>query len=121
MHCYKSIKRKSDGSVSQSFSGSFYIGSADEHIKGLKESCEAAGHDLAVMNITMDYADLFDSKIGIYVKGDIFNKALEDYKASGESIENETARQLDANYKQRGKEWERDCHIELNEISAEEM
>lgn len=119
MHCYKSIKRKSDGSVSQSFSGSFYIGSADEHIKGLKESCEAAGHDLAVMNITMDYADLFDSKIGIYVKGDIFNKALEDYKASGESIENETARQLDANYKQRGKEWERDCHIELNEISAE--
>lgn len=58
MHCYKSIKRKSDGSVSQSFSGSFYIGSADEHIKGLKESCEAAGHDLAVMNITMDYADL---------------------------------------------------------------
>ena len=51
------------------------------------------------MNITMDYADLFDSKIGIYVKGDIFNKALEDYKASGESIENETARQLDANYK----------------------
>ena len=40
-------------------------------------------------------------------------------EASGESIENETARQLDANYKQRGKEWERNCHIELNEISAE--
>ena len=115
----RASSEKSDGSVSQSFSGSFYIGSAEEHIKGLKESCEAAGHDLAVMNITMDYADLFDSKIGIYVKGDIFNKALEDYKASGESIENETARQLDANYKQRGKEWERDCHIELNEISAE--
>ena len=115
----RASSEKSDGSVSQSFSGSFYIGSAEEHIKGLKESCEAAGHDLAVMNITMDYADLFDSKIGIYVKGDIFSKALEDYKASGESIENETARQLDANYKQRGKEWERDCHIELNEISAE--
>ena len=115
----RASSEKSDGSISQSFSGSFYIGSAEEHIKGLKESCEAAGHDLAVMNITMDYADLFDSKIGIYVKGDIFNKALEDYKSSGESIENETARQLDANYKQRGKEWERDCHIELNEISAE--
>ena len=115
----RASSEKSDGSVSKSFSGSFYIGSAEEHIKGLKESCEAAGHDLAVMNITMDYADLFDSKIGIYVKGDIFNKALEDYKASGESIENETARQLDANYKQRGKEWERNCHIELNEISAE--
>ena len=115
----RASSEKSDGSVSKSFSGSFYIGSAEEHIKGLKESCEAAGHDLAVMNITMDYGDLFDSKIGIYVKGDIFNKALEDYKASGESIENETARQLDANYKQRGKEWERDCHIELNEISAE--
>lgn len=115
----RASSEKSDGSVSQSFSGSFYIGNAEEHIKGLKESCEAAGHDLAVMNITMDYADLFDSKIGIYVKGDIFNKALEDYKASGESIENETARQLDANYKQRGKEWERNCHIELNEISAE--
>lgn len=59
----RASSEKSDGSVSQSFSGSFYIGSAEEHIKGLKESCEAAGHDLAVMNITMDYADLFDSKI----------------------------------------------------------
>ena len=115
----RASSEKSDGSVSKSFSGSFYIGSAEEHIKGLKESCEAAGHGLAVMNITMDYGDLFDSKIGIYVKGDIFSKALEKYKASGEGIENETARQLDANYKQRGKEWERNCHIELNEISAE--
>ena len=43
----------------------------------------------------------------------IFECAEEKYR------ENETARQLDANYKQRGKEWERDCHIELNEISAE--
>lgn len=115
----RAASEKSDGSVSKGFSKSFYIGSAEDHIKGLKESCEAAGHDLAVVNITMDYGDLFDNRRGIYVKGDIFDKALEDYKKSGENIEGETARQLDANYKQRGKEWERDCHVELDEISAE--
>ena len=115
----RAASEKSDGTVSQSFAQSFYIGTAEEHIQGLKESCEAAGKDLAVMNITMDYDDLFNSSKGIYVKGDIFDSALEKFKKSGENIDGETARQLDANYKQRGKKWERDCHIELEEISAD--
>lgn len=108
-----------DGSYSQAFSGTYFIGSAEEHIKGLKESCEAAGKDLAVISISMEYDDLFDSKKGIYVKGSIFDKALEDYKNSGERIEDETARQLDANYKQRGREWERNCHIDFFEFGTD--
>lgn len=108
-----------DGKVSQTFAQSYFIGSAEDHIQGLKESCKAAGQSLAVVNLTMNYDDLFNEDTGFYVKGRLFQQALERFKSSGENIEAETARQLDANYKQRGREWERDCHMELTEISAE--
>lgn len=108
-----------DGSFSQSFSGTYFIGSAENHIDGLKESCEASGSKLAVMSITMNYDDLFYSEKGIYVKGNVFQKALEEYFTTGESIEAETARKLDANYKQKGKAWERGCHIDLFEFGAD--
>lgn len=109
-----------DGTFSQVTSGTYFIGSAEEHIDGISESCEAAGERLAVISISMEYADLFSSSKGIYVKGDIFNNALADYIANGEHIEAETARQLDANYKQRGQQWERYCHIDFFECSPDE-
>lgn len=115
----KAAAESDDGSYSQSFTQTFYIGTPEEHIQGLKESCEASGTTLAVVSISMDYDDLFDSKKGIYVKGDIFDKAFEEYLDSGEKIDDETARQLDANYKQKGREWERECHIDFFEISAD--
>ena len=115
----KAAAESDDGSYSQSFTQTFYIGTPEEHIQGLKESCEASGTTLAVVSISMDYDDLFDSKKGIYVKGDIFDKAFEEYLDSGEKIDDETARQLDANYKQKGREWERECHIDFFEFSAD--
>lgn len=107
-----------DGTFSQTSSCTYFFGSVEDHIKGIKESCEAAGQDLAVISITMNYDDLFDSEKGIYVKGDIFDKAFAEYLESGENIDGETARSLDANYKQHGREWERGCHIDFMEYNA---
>lgn len=108
-----------DGSFSQTTSCTYFIGSAESHIQGLKESCEASGQDLAVISITMDYDDLFDAEKGIYVKGNIFDKALQEKIASGEKIDGETARALDANYKQKGREWEKLCNIDYMEFNAD--
>jgi len=105
-----------DGTFSQTSSCAYYFGTAEERIQGLKESCEASGQKLAVMSITADYGDLFDPQKGIYVKGDIFDKAFEEYRGD---IDGETARKLDANYKQKGREWERSCHMELMEWDTE--
>jgi hypothetical protein len=93
----------------------YFVGSMAEHITGIKESSEAAGTGLAVISLSMDYNDLFDPATGIYVKGDIYDKALKDFLTSGERLEAETSRQLDANYKQKGREWERNVHVDFFE------
>ena len=109
-----------DGTFSKVATSSYFIGSEEDHIDGISESCAASGKSLAVISISMEYDDLFSSSNGIYVKGDIFEKALDDYIAGGEYIEAETARQLDANYKQKGMDWERECHIDFFECSPDE-
>ena len=109
------VKRE-DGSFGGNSSACYFIGTAEEHIRGLAESCKAAGQPLAVISLAMDYDDLFDSEKGIYVKGDIFDRAL---AAEGRVKDGETARSLDANYKQHGKEWERQAGMTFMEFSAE--
>lgn len=96
----------------------YFIGTTEEHIQGLKESCEASGKGLAVMSISMEYDDLFDSETGIYVKGKIFEEALEKHINSGEWLDSETARSLSANYKQRGRQWERNAYVEMFEFDS---
>lgn len=111
--------KKADGSFAKEGFSTYFIGTAEEHIQGLAESCSASGTSLAVLSINMNYEDLFDSKTGIYVKGEIFEKALAEYLKSNKIKDGETARSLDANYKQKGKEWERKAAITLFEFSAE--
>ena len=111
--------KQADGSFSEEAFSTYFIGTAEEHIAGLKESCEASGTSLAVLSINMNYEDLFDSKTGIYVKGDVFDKALAEYLKENRLKDAETARSLDANYKQKGKAWEREAAITLFEVSAE--
>lgn len=112
--------KQPDGSFSESLSAVYFIGTSEAHIEGLAESCAASGQPLAVISISMNYGDLFDSATGIYVKGDIFDRALAEYlDENGQIREGETARALDANYKQRGREWERDAVITLFEFSPE--
>ena len=109
----------SDGTFSQTCSKTYFIGTADEHIPGIKESCEAMGTDLAVISITMDYDDLFSSDKGIYVKGDIFDEALAEHLESGEDTNEDTARRLAANYNQRGRDWERQCQVDFLEYGTD--
>lgn len=108
-----------DGTFSQTSACTYFFGTVEEHIKGIKESCEASGQDLAVISISMNYDDLFDPEKGIYVKGNIFDKAFEELLDSNDKIDGETARSLDANYKQHGKEWERTCNIDFMEYNAD--
>ena len=116
----RAVVKTSDGTYEKASCGTYFIGTTEEHIQGLKESCEAAGTTLAVIHISMDYDDLFDSERGIYVKGEIFEKALGSILTTGKKVKDgETARSLDANYKQRGREWERNAHVTMFEMAPE--
>ena len=118
----RAVTKNNDGTYGDDVQATYFIGTAEEHIKGLAESCEASGGSLAVMSISVNYDDFFDSKKGIYVKGDIFDKALEDYIAEKRRVRDpETARSLDANYKQKGREWEREAAITLFEATPDGM
>ncbi len=118
----KAVAELSDGTYTEVETNTYFVGAMTEHIEGIEASCKAAGMDLAVMSISMDADDLFDSTKGIYVKGDIFNNALEEYLARGGSIGNavDFSRGLDANYKQKGREWERKTHIDYFESNGTE-
>lgn len=117
----KAAAQLADGTCSAVATNTYFIGEMADHIEGIRESVEAAGMDLSVMSISMDAEDLFDPAKGIYVKGNIFDKALEEYlKGDGELWDTETCRKLDANYKQKGKEWERNTHIDYFESNGTE-
>ncbi len=116
----RAVLKKEDGTYGPESAATYFIGTPKEHIQGMAESCAAAGQDLAVISISMDYNDLFDSEKGIYVKGDVFQAALNEYLSSGERVrDGETARSLDANYKQRGRDWEREANVTMFEFSPE--
>lgn len=108
------------GTVISTKSATYFIGTTEDHIQGLAESCSASGTSLAVISISMNFDDLFNSTTGIYVKGDIFEESLLQYLQYHDRITDaETARSLDANYKQRGREWEREATITLFEFTPE--
>lgn len=118
----RAVAKKADGSFGAESYGTYFIGTMEEHIQGLKKSCEAAGQDLAVISMSVNYDDFFDSKIGIYVKGDIFDEAFQKaVKEQGVSslYDAEIARKLDANYKQKGSLWEREARISFMEVNAD--
>lgn len=108
---------QSSGRSSDVVTQSYFVGDMTEHVQGIEQSCDASGQDLAIMSITVNSSDMFDSKTGIYVKGDIYQKALEDLIRDVEDPcpDVEKGRSLDANYKQRGKDWERAAHVDYFE------
>lgn len=117
----KAVAMDGTGNYSAVQTNTYFIGAMTDHIQGIKESCKASGMDLAIMSISVDKDDFFDSKKGIYVHGDVFDKALQDYLDShwNSIYDNEVFRQLDANYKQRGKDWERKAHIDYFESDGD--
>ena len=110
----KAAVQDSDGSWSEVTTHTYFIGSMEEHIRGIAESCEASGTTLAVISITMDERDLFDYETGIYVKGKIFDEHLQQQLQYGHE-DYKDARNLEANYTQRGRAWEREAHIDFFE------
>lgn len=120
----KAVAEYPDGTCSDVITNTYFVGDIAEHIEGIRESSEAAGKKLAVISISMDANDLFDSTKGIYVKGDVFNQALAEYVKDGGRITDwkasDICRGMDANYKQKGKGWERKTHIDYFESDGQE-
>ena len=118
----KAAVQYDNGTCSAVTTNTYFIGDMADHIDGIRESCEAAGMDLSVMSISMDAEDLFDYDKGIYVKGKTFDEALAAYlKENGGRIDStEDCRKMDANYKQKGRDWERKTHIDYFESDGTE-
>lgn len=105
-----------DGSMSDVVTKTYFIGTMSGHIDNIEQSAAAAeSGKLAVISITMDKDDLFDSETGIYVKGKCFDDALKDYIQSPGGLQGIDVESLTANFKQKGREWERACHVEYFE------
>lgn len=116
----RAVPKNEDGSYGWETNAVYYIGTSEEHIQGLAASCEAAGHSLAVISLAMDYEDLFDPAEGIYVKGDAYAEDIANYiSENGKLKDAETARALDANYKMRGRDWERRAQMTMLEMSPD--
>ena len=70
---------------------------------------EKSGYnDVSIISVTAEPESLFDPTVGIYVLGDTFEKYTQrvDY-------EKEQEYSWEANYKNSGREWEREAHIEV--------
>ena len=63
--------------------------------------------NVTVVSVTIDPADLFDSKTGIYVAGDVFDK----WRAANPGAALDGNAQ--GNYNQRGRDWEREAHVDF--------
>lgn len=106
-------------SYSETNTASFFLGTMEEHIQGIKESCQAAGEDLAVLSLSINYEDLFDYDTGIYVKGAHYQNELMKKLNFHEKLDAEISRALNANYKQKGRDWEKEIYLELFEANQE--
>ncbi len=116
----RAVAKYADGRISDEVSATYFIGTMEEHIKGLAESCAAAGMPLSVISISANYDDLFSETRGIYMKGKIFEGALKQYLVQNGSLsDGEEARGLDANYKKKGRSWEREVRISFMEATPE--
>lgn len=93
----KAISVNRRGEVSEVASREYYVG----------EEIRKDSENLYVMSISMNPDDLFSDKTGIYVLGDTYKEAVEqgivaDYEAV-----------FPANYRNKGKDWEREADIYL--------
>lgn len=63
-------------------------------------------NDLPIVSITTDPDGLFNEKTGIYCLGDVYKEYDE------ENPDHPWNGSIPANYNQRGREWEKECHVE---------
>lgn len=115
----KAVSRNAQGNYGTVATNTYFIGNMSTHIQGAASSASAAGQKLAVISISMDQDDLFDDEVGIYARGKIFQDSLQEYirqhgSLSGADVEHN----LTSNFKQRGRDWERNAHIEYFETDG---
>lgn len=84
-----------DGKYSKVSTASYLIGSWTSKLS-----------NISVMSVSVDYNDFYDYETGIYVTG----KVWDEFKANHPGVTSSWL--IQANHNQRGKEWERDCHID---------
>ncbi len=96
----------------------YFLGTMEEHIQGITESCAAAGQTLMVVSLSMDYQDLFNEEYGIYVLGSTYQNALKAYLLTKKLDGTDTIRRLAANYNQKGMDWEREAGMTMMECDA---
>lgn len=113
----RAVSCGTDGSMSDVVTKTYFIGKLSEHIDNIRQSAAAAEDGkLAVISLTMDKNDLFDPETGIYVKGKYFDNAVNEYIEKYGSLNKvDVEHDLTANFKQKGREWERNCHMEYFE------
>lgn len=115
----RAVAKNAAGEQSDEANAVYFLGSMEEHIQGLAQSCKAAGKPLAVISLSMDYDDLFASDKGIYVKGDVFKRSAEGYFRTAKRPDAEDSRKLPANYNQKGRDWERVAGITMLEVAED--
>lgn len=116
----RAVAKYANGIVSDEVAATYFIGTMEEHIKGLAESCKAAGTSLAVVSISANYGDFFNEAGGIYMKGKIFEGAMKQYiTQNGSPADGEVARSLDANYMRKGRDWEKEVWVSFMEATPE--
>lgn len=111
--------KDSEGNVYATSNATYFIGTTNEHIRGIDKSCQASGTDLAVISISMDYEDLFSSNRGIYVRGNAFEHAYTYFRSINPNFSADDTRKITANYSMKGKTWERKAHIDFFEMNAD--
>lgn len=118
----RAVSQDKAGNYSAIQTHTYFVGKMTDHISGIKESCNASGIDLAIMSITVNPEDFFDPEKGIYVRGNVFERSWEEFLKNGELDGHnviDEIRKLDANYSQRGKDWERQAHIDYFESNGD--
>lgn len=93
----RAVAIAADGTAGEILTNTYFIEDMSKHISGISKSVQASGQDLAVISITMDKNDLFDNEKGIYVIGSDSDNP---------------------NFKNKGREWERNCHIDFFETNG---
>ena len=91
----RAVTYSAAGEYSETLTNSYFVGVSNSDHNGLP-----------ILSVTTDPASLFDYDTGIYRKGRVYDEVGKP-AGGGDTAE--------ANYNQRGKEWERPCHIDFFE------
>lgn len=108
--------RKIGGTWSDEVSAVYFAGNMTTHIEGLTDTCLASDRDLIVISIQAEYNDFFDYETGIYVAGKSFDEKLAEKIA--ENDDSISLPWMAANYRAKGREWERVVRMDALSVSA---